>query len=277
MPEQSNDPWNDARPHLDAALDELTDKERTAVIAFYLHGQTQASIATAANCSVPAIKMRLQSGLERLRRNFRKRGIVMSLALLIGGLQRELDASEQIVASIEYQPKNASKQAQQLAHSVALGLSTHMLRRAAVAALLIGGLSLGGLSLIGSEAGTPDIPPHPPHQGEGSDSPQAEQPAADRQEQPVNKAPTITVDVVDGELTAVVELINKQVPGSLVIAKNVDTGALFPVTIRVKDIEVRNAAAFLAMLTDLHTFERDGIQVLSATPAPAENHGHGDF
>lgn len=74
--------WAEISPYVDEALAALPDNLRVPIILHYLHGETQADIATRQNTTQATISRQLEKGLEKLREHLRKRGVVVSVAVL---------------------------------------------------------------------------------------------------------------------------------------------------------------------------------------------------
>jgi RNA polymerase sigma factor (sigma-70 family) len=83
-----NEPlWDDIAPHLDAALGELNDDERDALMLRYFEKKSAPEIAALIGISDAAAQKRVTRALERLRQLFAHRGITAGaggLALIIG-------------------------------------------------------------------------------------------------------------------------------------------------------------------------------------------------
>lgn len=78
--------WEQIEPHLDAALGELTDADRDAVVLRYFHKKSAAEIATILGVSDDAAQKRVSRAVEKLREIFAKNKITMgagSLGILI--------------------------------------------------------------------------------------------------------------------------------------------------------------------------------------------------
>src|SRR5881394_2971975 len=78
--------WEQIEPHLDAALGELSDADRDAVVLRYFHKKSAAEIATILGVSDDAAQKRVSRGVEKLREVFAKNKITIgagSLGLLI--------------------------------------------------------------------------------------------------------------------------------------------------------------------------------------------------
>ena len=74
--------WPEAAPHLDAALDQLSASDRTALLLRYWQGQDHRSIGTALGTTEDAARKRIARALEKLRHVLRRRGVLLTAALL---------------------------------------------------------------------------------------------------------------------------------------------------------------------------------------------------
>jgi RNA polymerase sigma factor (sigma-70 family) len=78
--------WEQIEPHLDAALGELNDADRDAVVLRYFHKKSAAEIATILGVSDDAAQKRVSRAVEKLREAFAKNKITIgagSLGILI--------------------------------------------------------------------------------------------------------------------------------------------------------------------------------------------------
>jgi RNA polymerase sigma factor (sigma-70 family) len=78
--------WEQIEPHLDAALGELIDADRDAVVLRYFHNKSAAEIAATLGVSDDAAQKRLSRAMEKLREVFAKNKITIgagSLGILI--------------------------------------------------------------------------------------------------------------------------------------------------------------------------------------------------
>jgi RNA polymerase sigma factor (sigma-70 family) len=69
--------WEQIEPHLDAALGELIDVDRDAVVLRYFHKKSAADIATILGVSDDAAQKRVSRGVEKLREVFAKNKITI--------------------------------------------------------------------------------------------------------------------------------------------------------------------------------------------------------
>lgn len=95
--------WDDVRPHLDAALDELPAAQREALALRYLRGLSREEISRELDCPERTVESRLRLGLEKLREKLSKRGAAVPAAALVGFLgERAVEsAPANLIASIQ--------------------------------------------------------------------------------------------------------------------------------------------------------------------------------
>jgi RNA polymerase sigma factor (sigma-70 family) len=74
--------WQEAAPLLDAALDGLDKADREAILLRFYQRQDHRSIGTAMGCTEDAARKRVARALEKLRTLFRRRGVLLTAALL---------------------------------------------------------------------------------------------------------------------------------------------------------------------------------------------------
>lgn len=74
------DPISEDLLHLDQALDELDPDLRAILVARFLAGRSQESIAADTGLSQPTVHRRIQAGLDRLRELLEKRGVGLGCA-----------------------------------------------------------------------------------------------------------------------------------------------------------------------------------------------------
>ncbi|HOX06356.1 MAG TPA: sigma-70 family RNA polymerase sigma factor [Planctomycetota bacterium] len=77
---------SELRPILDAALVTLPASSRQALVLHYLEGRSREETSRILGCSLDALRMRIDYGLEKLREKLSRRGVSLSLALLGGWL-----------------------------------------------------------------------------------------------------------------------------------------------------------------------------------------------
>ena len=74
--------WNSFRPVIDAALDDLTDQDREAVLLRYFQQQPLREVAAALGLSENAARMRVDRALDKLRGVLAKRGLTSTASAL---------------------------------------------------------------------------------------------------------------------------------------------------------------------------------------------------
>lgn len=76
--------WEEIAPHLDAALADLSEPDRDAVLLRYFQNKPAQEMAGILGISAEAAQKRVSRAVERLRRNFAKRGITAGAGGLTG-------------------------------------------------------------------------------------------------------------------------------------------------------------------------------------------------
>jgi RNA polymerase sigma factor (sigma-70 family) len=85
---EAEPPWAHIAPHLDAALDQLSEPDRDALLLRYFERKSARDIALALGVSDEAAQKRVTRALERLRELFVKRGVTIGA----GGLAAAISA-----------------------------------------------------------------------------------------------------------------------------------------------------------------------------------------
>src|SRR5258708_1702702 len=83
--ENPGDPWREVAPVLNNAIGDLGEKDRDAIVLRFLKGKGYREVAAEMGGSEEAAQMRVSRALEKLRKMFAKRGVVLTVAAL-GGL-----------------------------------------------------------------------------------------------------------------------------------------------------------------------------------------------
>lgn len=78
--------WDQIKPLLDQAMGDLGEFDRNAVIMRYFENKTAQEIAEVLKTSEAAAHKRISRALEKLRKNFLKRGVTLSSVVLAGTL-----------------------------------------------------------------------------------------------------------------------------------------------------------------------------------------------
>lgn len=80
------DIWTQIAPLLDAAIADLSDADRNAIVLRYFDGRSMKEVATALHTSEDAVKMRVNRAIEKLRRFFRRRGVTLTAGVLTSAI-----------------------------------------------------------------------------------------------------------------------------------------------------------------------------------------------
>jgi RNA polymerase sigma factor (sigma-70 family) len=84
---ENEPPWDDIAPHLDAALGELDETERDAILLRYFEKKSAPEIAALIGISSAAAQKRVTRAVERLRESFARRGVAIGaggIVLVLG-------------------------------------------------------------------------------------------------------------------------------------------------------------------------------------------------
>ncbi|WP_373652309.1 RNA polymerase sigma factor [Schlesneria sp. DSM 10557] len=94
--------WSELSPVVDEVLSQLPEQLRSPILMHYLEGSTQGEIANLLGVNQSTISRRLNIGIERLRDELRRMGIVVPTATLLSWLCASTDvaASPALTASI---------------------------------------------------------------------------------------------------------------------------------------------------------------------------------
>ncbi len=82
--------WQDALPHLDAAIDTLPEADRHVLLLHFVNELTFPEIARRLGKSAAAVQKQSRRALENLQRILGKRGVALSLGILTAGLTTEM-------------------------------------------------------------------------------------------------------------------------------------------------------------------------------------------
>ncbi len=85
-PPAAHDPWADARPHLDEALDRLATRDREVLLLHYAEGRTFPEIAAHLGSTADAVRMRAHRALTTLSRTLGRKGAILPTTALAAGL-----------------------------------------------------------------------------------------------------------------------------------------------------------------------------------------------
>src|SRR3954453_13015122 len=78
--------WSQIAPMLDEALNYLGEKEHDAVVLRFFHDKDLKQVGAAMGTTEDAARMRVNRGLEKLRKFFAKRGLTISAAAIAGAV-----------------------------------------------------------------------------------------------------------------------------------------------------------------------------------------------
>jgi len=79
-------PWEQLRPLLDEAVEQLDDRDRNAVLLRYFQGQSHREVGAALGLSEDSARVRTDRAVEKLRCHFARSGVVTTAALLTEAL-----------------------------------------------------------------------------------------------------------------------------------------------------------------------------------------------
>jgi len=80
--EDRGDPWREVEPMLNDAIAGLRERDRNAIVLRFLQGKNYKSVAAALGGSEEAAQMRVGRALEKLRKLFAKRGVLLTATTL---------------------------------------------------------------------------------------------------------------------------------------------------------------------------------------------------
>jgi RNA polymerase sigma factor (sigma-70 family) len=83
---EGGDAWRDIAPLLDHALGQLGAKDHDALVLRYFEGRNLKEVGAALGASEDAAKMRVNRALEKLRKYFKKHGVVSTTAIIAGAV-----------------------------------------------------------------------------------------------------------------------------------------------------------------------------------------------
>jgi RNA polymerase sigma factor (sigma-70 family) len=97
--EQEHDGWENVRPHLDAALEQLASIDRDVVLLHYFEGWSFKEIAERLGTKAGTAQKRSVRTLAKLTRILRRRGVIVPVTMLATHLSSELASGRSIVGS----------------------------------------------------------------------------------------------------------------------------------------------------------------------------------
>ena len=74
--------WQELKPHVDHAIEELPEDLKSPIILRYLQGKKQKDIAKVLGMNQSTVSRRLEDGVDEIRQALKRGGIVASLALI---------------------------------------------------------------------------------------------------------------------------------------------------------------------------------------------------
>ncbi len=84
--ESGSDAWEQIAPLLDEALDCLGEKEHNAVVLRFFEGKDLKQVGASLGMREDAARMRVNRGIEKLRKFFKRRGVTLSAATMTGAV-----------------------------------------------------------------------------------------------------------------------------------------------------------------------------------------------
>ena len=85
--------WCELSPIVDEVLNKLPEQLRLPIVMHYLEGSTQSEIADSMGVNQSTISRRLNDGIERLRNEFRRMGVVVPITTLLSWLNASSDVA----------------------------------------------------------------------------------------------------------------------------------------------------------------------------------------
>lgn len=84
--DSNDEAWTRLKPHLDTALANLGEVDRTAIVLRFLEQQSFRDMATALSISEDAAKKRVRRALEKLRLVFTRQGVTLGVGAIVAAL-----------------------------------------------------------------------------------------------------------------------------------------------------------------------------------------------
>jgi RNA polymerase sigma factor (sigma-70 family) len=91
-PTETGIAWDDLQDYVDEAIAALPEKERDVILAHFLEGRTQASVAEELGVTRQAVSHRVKRGIEGIREQLRAKGVSVGGIVLGGMLAQEASA-----------------------------------------------------------------------------------------------------------------------------------------------------------------------------------------
>jgi RNA polymerase sigma factor (sigma-70 family) len=86
VPSPADETWNQMSPLLDEALAALGEKDRQAVLLRFFENKSFLEVGTALRTGEDTARKRMSRALEKLRKFFAKRGVVLTTAIIAGAI-----------------------------------------------------------------------------------------------------------------------------------------------------------------------------------------------
>lgn len=80
------DAWTQVAPHLDEALSCLPQKEHSAIVLRFLEGKDLKAVGAMMGTSEDAARMRINRGIEKMRRFFARKGVTLPTSAIFGAV-----------------------------------------------------------------------------------------------------------------------------------------------------------------------------------------------
>src|ERR1039457_2241291 len=84
--DHAEESWRHVAPILNEIIGDLREKDRDAVVLRFLQGKDSRQVAAALGATEEAAQMRVSRALEKMRKMFARRGVVLSVAALGGAI-----------------------------------------------------------------------------------------------------------------------------------------------------------------------------------------------
>lgn len=142
-PPETNAAWEEIAPHLDAALADLNESDRDAVLLRYFENKPAQEMAALLGISAEAAQKRVSRAVEKLRENFAKRGLTAGAAGLAGAISANaVQAAPAGLAAAVSSAALAGTVSTTAATTKALAMTTLQKTLVATAIALIAGTSI---------------------------------------------------------------------------------------------------------------------------------------
>jgi|GEM_PF-2929079 len=151
-------PWEEVRPHVDDALAALPSKYRDVIVLRYLQGMSEAETAQVLGCKEGAVAMRLSRGLQKLRARLRRKGVIVTGAVLAMflGTKAAQAAPADLVASISAGGMAATGAIPGIAEGVVNMMMWAKIKTAAT--ILVAASAVGAVGIVGAGVVRPESP-----------------------------------------------------------------------------------------------------------------------